>query len=175
MPPGSSAARRHIRVSLVATAAWIAGLPIDAGAAPNAANHAAAREAVIPKFVGRVTPDNATRFLEGVVGRTDKIVGLQVHIQPGGDKTFAEDRYLAEANDVLFSMSKSDSLDGEGLEMVAPAAEAVWLHGDYALDGFYLVKSGGVHQGITSIGLERVDEAAVLLSTKFRVVVRVVR
>jgi hypothetical protein len=37
-------------------------------------------------------------------------------------------------------------------------------HGNYILDGYFLVKSGGIHQGVVSCGLIPVDEARVVLS-----------
>jgi len=37
-------------------------------------------------------------------------------------------------------------------------------HSGYVLDGFYRVKSGGVHQGTSSFGLSSVDEAQIRLN-----------
>jgi hypothetical protein len=45
-----------------------------------------------------------------------------------------------------------------------------WQHGGWNVDGFYLVKPGGLHQGISSFGLMQTDEAAVRLNPAVRFV-----
>lgn len=147
-----------------------------AGAASAAPRHHAT--GVIPKYVGEVNADNAARFLDNVAGRIDKIVGLKVIIEPSTDADFRRKGYLAMKDGRLFSVSATPTGgpgQSGGVEMVAPADEVGLMNGGFSLDGFYVIKNGGMHQGTVSVGLEKVDEGAVLLSTKFRVVETAVR
>ncbi len=121
----------------------------------------------IPKYVGQITPRNVGILLNDVAARRDRIIGLQVQIAPNG----AGDPkgYVVDRDDRLFVISADvkTALADDGLEVVAPKDEASFLHGQWILDGFYVVKSGGIHQGVASFGLEKVDEGAVLLSPKY--------
>ena len=159
-----------MKIARVAAAMIFLCVPSVAIGAPKSG-----RAAVIPKFVGTVNAGNALRFLGGITDRVDKIVGLQVFIEPSSDETFRKKHYSVDEDERQFSISSGATGDSGGLEMVAPAEEVQFLHGSYVLDGFYVVKSGGMHQGTASVGLEKVNEGAVLLSTKFRVVEKGVR
>ena len=134
-------------------------IPSTALASPRKGNE-------IPKYVGAVSAKNVKPFLDAVSGHLDKIVGLKVFFDSTPNRNTG---YSASTDDRLFVVNYG-TLDKPGVEIVAPKAEASYLHGSWVLDGFYIVKSGGVHQGTVSVGLEKVDEGAVLLSTKYHVV-----
>lgn len=112
------------------------------------------------RMTGTVTADNAASFTEFVAKHQDKVIGLQVHVTPGTQADFTAKHYMAQTDDRLFVIFKRGDNNG-GIEVVAPKGEAGWLHGDYVLDGFYVVKSGGMHQGTLSYGLEKTDEGAI--------------
>ena len=38
------------------------------------------------------------------------------------------------------------------------------LEGNYVIKGYFIVRPGGTHQGVVSIGFEKVDDIAVLLN-----------
>ena len=152
-------------------AVWRLVLAVAVVASPAASAKRHLGEA-IPKFTGTVSAANAVKLLDAVSDRTDKLVGLQVYVEPSSDKTFSKTHYIASVDGGQFVLSKSEGNGGGGIEMVAPATEARWEHGGYVLDGFYLVKSGGLHQGIISVGLEKLRESDVLLSKKFRVILK---
>jgi hypothetical protein len=44
-----------------------------------------------------------------------------------------------------------------------------WEQGAYVVDGFFLVKSGGMHQGVVSLGLQPVEEAILQSSAKIAI------
>jgi ABC-type Fe3+-hydroxamate transport system substrate-binding protein len=139
-----------------------------ASAAPSLARQAPAR--IVQRITGEVTPANAERFAELVGGQEDQIIGLKLNIQPGTDADFKASRYMAEPSDQLFVVSIGDGdAEGDGTEVVMPTAEASLLHGSYVVDGFYQVKAGGMHQGIVSWGLEKIDPGSVLLNPQVAV------
>ena len=125
------------------------------------------RVATIPKYVGRITPRNVGILLTDVAARRDRIIGLQIQIAPSGPGD--PKGYIVDRDDRLFVISADvkTTFADDGLEVVAPKDEASFLHGWWILDGFYVVKSGGIHQGAASFGLEKVNEGAVLLSPKY--------
>ena len=129
----------------------------------------------IYKYVGTVNSANANYFMSRVADNVDKIIGIQIAVDrgdsdvPGG----GDSSYLVyqDQKSGQFSASKTDA-DGGGIELVVPAIEANFQHGDYVIDGFYMVKAGGVHQGVASFGLEKVDESEILLNQHLKIVVR---
>ena len=155
---------------MVLIAALLVGVPSVALSAPK--HHHAGQ--IIPKFVGMVDASNVERFLNAVGDNQDKIIGIRVAFDGMRPAKEPANGYAADADDDQFVISYG-TLESPGIEMVAPKSEASWQHGSYVLDGFYVVKSGGMHQGTLSYGLEKVDEGTVLLSTKYRVVERVLK
>ncbi len=146
---------------LLATGFCTALLALAAPAcAPTPADAAARASRTLLRMTGTVTPDNAAAFTAFVAKHQDKVIGLQVRVTPGTPSDFKARHYMAEITDRLFVVFKRGDNEG-GIEIVAPKAEAVWLHGDYVLDGFYVVKSGGMHQGTLSYGLQKTDEGVI--------------
>jgi hypothetical protein len=91
----------------------------------------------------------------------DKIVGLKLYITP--DET--KERYGVSENEDL----KALVVWGENYEILFPRGSYRYEHGSYVVDGFFLPKNGGMHQGIVSIGLEAVDEVTVRTNAKYQV------
>jgi len=122
------------------------------------------RPAALPpvqRLVGNIIATNAVRALAMIADNQDKIVGLQVNVAGGSDEQFAKFGYLV-SNDEPAYFLVSAGKDG-GYEVLIKDGYR-WEHGGYVIDGFYLVKSGGMHQGTLSYGLEPVSEAAVRLN-----------
>jgi hypothetical protein len=152
----------------------IAGLTVIAASPSLSSSAPRTHVGTMPKYVGTISPDNAPQFLVDVANRLDQIVGIKVEVVPSGNDD--PHKYLVDRDDRLFVISASakNNFAQEGIEIVAPYQEASFLHGSWVLDGFYVVKSGGVHQGIASFGLQKVNEGEVLLSPKYAVkVVRI--
>lgn len=123
-------------------------------------------QAEIPVYSGEVTADNAERLNAALANRVDTIVGLQVEVSPTDDKSpagYLVDQITADAG-VFISTTYPQ---GGGVQINAPTA--YWRHGSYIIDGFYVVKYGGMAQGILGYQLKPVDDAVVLLSSARRV------
>lgn len=129
----------------------------------------------IPKLTGNVVEANAFATFGAIAEREDSIIGLKLWVDPSAVDAPEPQIYIvapptAEGN--AFTLFARDAADEtSGIELVLPQAEDVmWMHGSHVIDGFFLVKSGGMNQGILSYALKPVDEAAVLLSPKALVV-----
>lgn len=157
--------------TLVLAAILAVSVP-SVGLSASKTNHAAR---IIPKYVGEVNERNVERVLNMIGDHQDKIVGLQVMFDATPRGAQAANGYTADKDDGRLFVVSYGTLESPGIEMVVPKDEANYQHGGYVLDGFYLVKTGGMHQGTISYGLEKVDEATVLLSTKYRVVEQIVQ
>jgi hypothetical protein len=49
-------------------------------------------------------------------------------------------------------------------EYLFPDGSYSWLHGEYIINGYFIPRSGGIHQGIISVAFEKIDDAQVLLN-----------
>ena len=49
-------------------------------------------------------------------------------------------------------------------EFLFPDGTYNYQHGDYIIEGYFIARSGGIHQGILSDAFENVDDAQVLLN-----------
>lgn len=121
------------------------------GLAAMTAVGAAARAAEkTPLYSGVVTVGSATRFTELLADRMDKVVGLSVRIVANTEAEFARQRYLVSRDPKFLGVTKGDIeivIDG----VFRPKGRA------YAVEGFFRVVSGGMHQGIQSYSLKRVS------------------
>lgn len=115
----------------------------------------------VPLIVGTVTPANAENFTTFLANRVDTVVGLKVTVQPSDDRS--PEGYLVDANAGAEGayISVTEGRMG-GVQINAP--DAYWYIGSYVIDGFYVVKYGGMGQGIMGYQLRSADEAAVRLS-----------
>lgn len=131
-----------------------------AGVAALAATPAIAQSLTVTRLTGEVTSANFTAFCGLVADAVDKVIGLKVQI----------DSPLPDPQDTeLLDGGAAYLFDGEEIELNADKG-VIWLHGSIVFDGFYLIKYGGMHQGILSFGLQQVDEATVILNPAIRVV-----
>ncbi len=90
----------------------------------------------------------------------DKVIGLKIGVEGLGEKTISVTAYSGQF--VVYRLANTQS------EIVATAGFS-WQHGSYIFDGFFIVKSGGIHQGVVSYGLEPVNEAIVRLNPNVRI------
>jgi hypothetical protein len=49
-------------------------------------------------------------------------------------------------------------------EYLFPNGSYVYLHGDYIINGYFIPRNGGIHQGMASIAFDKIDDAKVLLN-----------
>lgn len=118
-------------------------------------------QAAVPVFTGEVTATNSQQFNTALANRVDAIVGVKVTVDPTDDRSPAG--YLVDQLDENGGVYISQvDREGSGIQINAPSA--FWRHGSYVIDGFFVVKYGGMGQGIMGYQLKPVDEATVLLS-----------
>jgi hypothetical protein len=119
-----------------------------------------------------VNARTADRFLQLVSRNVDKVIGLKVYVDPNTDEQFERDGYLALYSENQLSVSKGPpGIGGGGIEVVKNGLIDRTM-GFYVIDGFFIVKGGGVHQGVASFGLQPVDEAAVRLNPAVKLIER---
>ena len=116
----------------------------------------------IKQLTGQVDKGSYYRFLQEVAKSSDSVIGVKVNIVASGK----DDVYLAAEDATGFVVSTTGDRY-PGYEAVIHSAR--YEHGDYIVDGFFLVKSGGTHQGITSYGLSPVNEAQIRLSSAIKI------
>ncbi len=131
-----------------------------ASLAAMTATPAIAQTRELTRFTGEVTSANFVSFCGLVADAVDTVIGLKLQIDsPQPDPRAAE---LQDGGSVYL-------FDGEEIELNADKGGS-WLHGSVVFDGFYLIKYGGMHQGILSFGLQQVDEASIILNPAIRIV-----
>jgi hypothetical protein len=108
----------------------------------------------IDQIVGGVSAENVDKFAEEISDHLDKIVGLKVSVEAGDSGGMSA--HVTEGMLVVYR-------SGGDFEIVANSGYR-YEHGAYVFDGFFIVKSGGMHQGVVSYGLQEVNEAQVLLT-----------
>jgi len=123
------------------------------------------------QYSGQVNERSANRFAEVISRNVDRVIGLKVAIEPSEEASFSRTGYIAEIDGRQFVMSKSDPRNGGGIEVVTNGAVGRDA-GMFKLDGIYIVKAGGMHQGVASFGLQPVDEATVRLNPSVKIVER---
>jgi hypothetical protein len=106
---------------------------------------------------GNITAKNYNKLEKILLENFDKIVGLKIYFSHAEDPaplvaTADRNQFVAYKP---MPQTKSEIVASNGYH---------WLHGGYQFDGYFLVKSGGVHQGAVSIGLLHTDETRILLS-----------
>lgn len=118
----------------------------------------AASVPAIIRLVGAIAQDNSASFANTISENEDKIIGIKVSVEPG-----ETDGYLVNKGDDYLGITAGE------FELVVQSGYR-WEHGGYVVDGFYLVKGGGMHQGIISYGLEPVDEGTLRANPSVRIV-----
>jgi hypothetical protein len=114
---------------------------------------------------GYLNEKNVDQLWNLIIDNLDHIVGLKIEVTDTGNNT---------------GPSRPLNAIGEGSKFGEGGTLAIWKrdgdfeivvkdgyqygHGNYIIDGYFLVKSGGIHQGVVSCGLIPVDEARVVLS-----------
>lgn len=138
--------------------------------APVHRHPAAAR--VVVMYTGEVNVNTAANFTNTISNNLDKVIGLKVYVDPGKDADLERNAYLVGYDHEQFSVWKGKPGEsGGGIEVVRNGLIDRTM-GFYVIDGFYIVKSGGLHQGTLSYGLQPVDEAVVRLNPAVKVVQR---
>jgi hypothetical protein len=101
----------------------------------------------------KIAPVNG-RWLSGLACRNlDRIVHVDLSINWPRDKTAAETTDLKR---LVFWNKEAEFLFPDGTYSL--------VHGSWAVKGYFIVRSGGTHQGMVSYAFEKIDDAAVSLN-----------
>jgi hypothetical protein len=101
----------------------------------------------------KIAPANG-KWLSGLACRNlDHIVHVDLSINWPRDKTQAETTDLKR----LVFWNKET-------EFLFPDGTYVFLHGRWVVKGYFMVRSGGTHQGMKSYAFEKIDDASVSLN-----------
>lgn len=114
---------------------------------------------------GTITADNFDRAGEIVMDELDDVLGLQLRQEVWPDEEDPPLQVHSPETGRLVIYKRDETQ----IELVINGGVS-WQHGGWNVDGFYIVKPGGTHQGISSFGLMQVDEAAVRLNPAVRIV-----
>ena len=120
---------------------------------------ALAARAPILRVNGEVTAATYKGLEAFLFNSLDMLVGLKVSFPQGESTDVGELNVSAEDDKFVAYLAGPESES----EMVANKGFS-FQHGSYVFDGFFVVKSGGMHQGIVSLFLDQAEESAVLLS-----------
>jgi len=116
----------------------------------------------IPQLYGQVTETNYQAFEDFIAEHLDKVIGLKLSIE----RTIDDRRHLKASDSQFDAKTRQFVLyrtPDTTVEIVSTGGYT-FQHGSYVFDGFYIVKSGGMHQGVVSYGPVSTDEAQVRLS-----------
>jgi hypothetical protein len=130
----------------------------------------AARTVIV--YTGEVNAKTADRFLSTMSRNVDKVIGAKVLVEPSQDGELERTGYLAIYSDNQLGISLTDRKGMNGGVEVVKNGPVQRMMGSYSIDGMFLVKPGGLNQGVASFGLEPVDEASVRLNQSVRIVER---
>jgi hypothetical protein len=110
----------------------------------------AQRTLVIEFLQNGMSPKDA-KYLSGLSCRnTDRIVHIDISVD------WPSDGLVNNKDGLVFSTDEN--------EYLFPTGTYRWEHGVYLIKGYFIVRNGGMHQGIVSLAFEKVDDSKVLLN-----------
>ena len=119
-------------------------------------------------YTGQVNARTAERFLDVIYDNIDAVIGLDITVEVPSE---SEPRYSAGLSDGRLVISAGDPMNMPREVVInGPVGSTMGLT---TADGFYLIKSGGMHAaGAMSAGAQPVDEATLRLNPNVRIVRR---
>ncbi|THD35724.1 MAG: hypothetical protein E7773_10275 [Sphingomonas sp.] len=119
-------------------------------------------------YTGVVSATNAERFTDLVAANTDKIIGLKITVERSRD---TDKRYFTSRDGNQLNITSGDPMNAP-VEVLINSGLGTTMDMDTA-DGFYLIKSGGMHAaGALSFGTEAVNESQLRLNPRVRIVTK---
>jgi hypothetical protein len=139
-------------------------------AAPKKAIHRPVLSSAVTllSYSGEINAQAFDKFTEIISANTDKVIELKVTVERSKK---SQDRYYVSLGDDQLTISGGDPMDSPREVVInGPVGTTVDM---LKIDGFYLVKDGGMHAaGALSWGLVPVDEATIRLNPKIRIAKR---
>jgi hypothetical protein len=121
---------------------------------------------LVPLITGTATADNVEELMSAAGGACDSFIGVKVRFDPAPADDDLQYSVSGDTEDDYLIVFRSG--DPTSTELVINGAFR-WEQGAYVVDGFFLVKSGGMHQGVVSLGLQPVEEAILQSSPKIAI------
>ncbi len=120
---------------------------------------AQAQQKEVVRISGEVTAQNYRAFAGFLLDATDRVVGLKVAF-PGNEAHATGKMTAMKDGDLFIAYVAGPDSDSQ----IAAKEGYSFQHGAYVFDGYFVVKYGGMNQGIVGIYLDKADEALVTLS-----------
>lgn len=114
---------------------------------------AAAKTTIVEFLQGPISPKNIGALAGLACRNYDHIVHLDISVNWPSNSSEAEQ---SDYQRLIFWTRNA--------EYLFPKDTYVFLHGEYVIKGYFIVRDGGFHQGVSSRAFEKVDDATVMLS-----------
>ncbi len=118
-----------------------------------ALSSALARDVRVEFLVAKITPQAAALLSSLSCRDVDHVVHLRLSIQWPNDATSLE---TTDFKRLVFWNKET--------EFLFPYGSYNYQHGSYVVNGYFIPRSGGIHQGVLSDAFEKVDDTKVLLN-----------
>ncbi len=120
----------------------------------------------IRKFIGELTSENFERVADVIF--EDDIVALDLLLDRALFDEAIDGRPSASRYDNKIVLSGSTPAEGCIEININEAFSTRW--GNYRVDGIFFIKSGGMFQGVTCVGLIPTDEAPIRLNPEVKII-----
>ena len=121
---------------------------------------AQAVERKIPQLSGTLTESTYPEFEKFIDDHVNKVVGLKITVERSASDA-APLQASADNGQLVVYLNSTPDEPSES-EIVAGNGFS-YQGGSYILDGLFIVKNGGMHQGVISYSLRKTDESAAKL------------
>lgn len=120
-------------------------------------NLAQAVERKIPQLWGTLTESTYPEFEKFVDDHVNKVIGLKITVERSASDAAPLQASADNGQLIVYLNSTPD----EPSESEIVAGNGFSSHnGSYVLDGLFIVKNSGMHQGVISYSLKKTDESA---------------
>jgi hypothetical protein len=135
------------------------------GLAFSLINLAQAIERKILQLSGTLTESTYPEFEKFIDDHVNKVVALKITVQRS-DSDAAPLEASADNGQLVVYLNSTPDEPSES-EIVAGNGFS-YQHGSYVIDGLFMVKNGGTHQGVVSYSLKKTDGSAARLDPSIK-------
>ena len=126
---------------------------------------AQAIERKIPQLSGTLTETTYPEFEKFVDDHVNKVIGLKITVQRS-DSDAAPLQASADKEQLVVYLNSTPDEPSESEIVVGNGFS--YQHGSYVLEGLFVVKNGGMHQGVISYSLMKADGPAAKLDPSIK-------
>jgi hypothetical protein len=128
-------------------------------------NLAQAVERKIPELFGTLTESTYPEFEKFVDDHVNGVIGLKITIERSGSDS-APLQASADNGQLVVHLKSTPDEPSES-EIVA-GKDFSYRNGSYLLDGLFIVKNSGTHQGVVSYSLQKAKESVTKLDPSIK-------